>query len=164
MRALLALPRASMAQTPSMSAPEAAPIALPLMVRPITDDDWGYVAKTSTIVIRARDSRRWNSLRSRGAQFLAAVHPKYPNLIIGFLGFEDFEYGPHLSATVLHIAHTREHYYRQGVFRTLLAAAGFGSYSTILCSHWTKPIADVAKRIPVLVPIVPGTLPLPSKS
>ncbi len=153
---ILASRRSVVAQPSFMSVPEA---ALSLVTRSITDDDWGYIAKTSTIVVRARDARRWNSLRARGAQFLVAVTPKYPALIIGYIGFEDFEYGPHLSATLLHIAHTREHYYRQGVFRTLLAAAGFGPYSKILCSHWTEVMGEVAKHIPVLIPIVPGVLP-----
>lgn len=132
-------------------APSQLPI-LPLITRPLEEADWPYVAKTATIVT-GRDPRSWNTLRARGTKFLLAVSPSHPSIILGFIAFEDFE-GPSLSATLLHLAVTKDRYRRNGVFRSLLADAGLTS-PTILCSFWNDTMREVAKRVCGLTPIIP---------
>lgn len=153
-----------------MAPPDLAPLSEPalspgrpvlsLSVRGLEEDDWPYVAKTWTLstanspTAKERYARRYNTLRSRGARFLIACDPTHTQLILGFLCFEDFE-GRHDSCSILHFAYTKDKYRRQGVFRSLLAAAGFGPHRTILCSHWTRSMNEVASRIRAFTPILP---------
>lgn len=136
---------------------------LTLDTRPPIESDWPYIVKTWLLSAgksgegqsaKDRRNRRYNTLKARGAQFIIACDPQNSDLILGWLCFEDFS-SRHDCCTLLHYVYTKLRYRRQGVMRSMLAAAGFGPHRKILCSHWSADIDAVSKKLPCFIPVLP---------